>query len=172
MHPAAFGRGRYGAFGGTGAMTTVGTERLILRPWVEEDRTELERLLADPAVRGGRNFSPDRIARLAEHSVRQWRVNGFGPWAAIEKASGRWIGRIGLDELEDWPDVHKIEVGFELHAAWWGVAWPPRQRWPRSALALSSTGLTALSASRRPPTQPLAELWRRPGSDTKARGIG
>jgi len=101
-------------------MTIVETERLVLRPWAEDDRTELERLLADPAVRGGRNFPPDRIARLAEHSVRQWRVNAFGPWAAIEKASGCWIGRLGLDELEDWPDIHKIEVGFELHATWWG----------------------------------------------------
>jgi RimJ/RimL family protein N-acetyltransferase len=101
-------------------MTTVETEHLVLRPWVEEDRMELEGLLADPAVMGGRTFGPDRIGRLAEHSLRQWRVNGFGPWAAIEKATGCWIGKIGLDELEDWPDVHKIEVGFELHTAWWG----------------------------------------------------
>ena len=101
-------------------MTTVETVHLVLRPWVKEDRLELERLLADPAVRGGRNFPPDRIGRLAEHSVRQWCVNRFGPWAAIEKASGCWIGRVGLDELDDWPDVHKIEVGFELHKAWWG----------------------------------------------------
>jgi ribosomal-protein-alanine N-acetyltransferase len=62
----------------------------------------------------------DRIGRLAEHTLRQWRVNGFGPWAAIEKTSGCWIGRIGLDELDDWPGVDKIEVGFELHTAWWG----------------------------------------------------
>jgi len=101
-------------------MTTVETERLVLRPWLEQDCIELERLFADPAVRGGRNFPPERIARFAEHSLRQWRVNGFGPWAAIERATGCWIGRIGLDELEDWPDVHKVEVGFELHTAWWG----------------------------------------------------
>jgi len=44
----------------------------------------------------------------------------IGPWAAIEKVNGSWIGRIGLDELEDWPDLHKLEVGFELHTAWWG----------------------------------------------------
>lgn len=101
-------------------MTTVETEHLVLRPWLAEDGLELERLLADPAVRGGRNFPPERIGRLAEHALRQWHVNGFGPWAAIERASGCWIGRIGLDELDDWPDVNKIEVGFELHPAWWG----------------------------------------------------
>src|SRR5882724_2629482 len=45
---------------------------------------------------------------------------GSAPWAAIDKATGCWIGKIGLDELDDWPDVDKIEVGFELHQAWWG----------------------------------------------------
>jgi RimJ/RimL family protein N-acetyltransferase len=98
----------------------VETARLLLRPLGEHDRVELERLFGDPAVRGGRHFPPERIARIADGSLRQWRVNGFGPWAAIDKASGAWIGRMGLDELEEWPDVPKIEVGFELHAAWWG----------------------------------------------------
>jgi RimJ/RimL family protein N-acetyltransferase len=101
-------------------MTTVETPRLLLGPWAEEDRTELERLLSDPAVRGGRMFGPDPIARLAADSLRQWRVNGFGPWTVIDRASGSWIGRIGLDELTEWPGPDKIEVGFELHQAWWG----------------------------------------------------
>jgi RimJ/RimL family protein N-acetyltransferase len=101
-------------------MTAVETERLLLRPWGEGDLVEFYRLFADPAVRGGRSFPPERIDRLAEHSLRQWRVNGFGPWAALEEATGSWIGRIGLDELEDWPGIHRIEVGFELYAAWWG----------------------------------------------------
>jgi RimJ/RimL family protein N-acetyltransferase len=101
-------------------MTTVETAHLLLRPWREDDHTELERLLGDPAVRGLRSFPPERVARFAEHTLRQWRVNGFGPWAALDRASGRWIGRIGLDELEDWPEPDKTEVGFELHQAWWG----------------------------------------------------
>jgi len=96
------------------------TEHLILRPWRAEDGLELERLFGDPAVRGGRSFPPERIARFAEASLRQWQVNGFGPWAVIEKASGCWIGRLGLDELDEWPEGDRIEVGFELHQAWWG----------------------------------------------------
>jgi RimJ/RimL family protein N-acetyltransferase len=79
------------------------TERLVLRPWREEDAVDLQRLFGDLAVRGGRDMSPDRIARLADGSVQQWRVNGFGPWAAIDKTTGRWIGRLGLDDLDDWP---------------------------------------------------------------------
>jgi RimJ/RimL family protein N-acetyltransferase len=98
----------------------VETDRLVLRPWREDDGAELQRLFTDPAVRGARSFPPDRIARFATDSLRQWRVNGFGPWAAIDKATGGWVGRVGLDELGDWPGPDKVEVGFELHQAWWG----------------------------------------------------
>ena len=71
-------------------VVTVETERLLLRPWNEDDAVEAQRLFSDPAVRGGRTLFPERVAR------------------------------IGLDELDDWPEVDKVEVGFELHQAWWG----------------------------------------------------
>lgn len=96
------------------------TDRLLLRPWREEDGEELQHLFSDPAVRGGRNMPPERVARFGRSSLEQWIKNGFGPWAAIDKATGAWVGRIGLDDLEDWPGSDKIEVGFELHQAWWG----------------------------------------------------
>ena len=96
------------------------TDRLLLRPWREDDGDELQRLFSDPAVRGGRTMPPERIARFARLSLEQWHENGFGPWAAIDKVTGAWVGRIGLDYLNDWPGPDKIEVGFELHQAWWG----------------------------------------------------
>jgi RimJ/RimL family protein N-acetyltransferase len=99
---------------------TVETVHLLLRPWERHDTDELHRSWSDPDVRGGRALPPERIAAIAESSLRQWRERGFGPWAAIERATGRWIGRIGLDELPDWPDAERIEVGFELHRAWCG----------------------------------------------------
>lgn len=101
-------------------MRTRETDRLLLHPWRPADRPELERLFGDPAVRGERDFPPERIEALSDDGLRQWRVNGFGPWAAVDKASGQWVGRIGLDELADWPGADRIEVGFELHVAWWG----------------------------------------------------
>jgi RimJ/RimL family protein N-acetyltransferase len=42
--------------------------------------------------------------------VRVWTV------AAVEKETGRWVGRIGLNLLTDWPGPDKWEVGYELAA--------------------------------------------------------
>jgi RimJ/RimL family protein N-acetyltransferase len=99
---------------------TFETARLILRAWRTDDLAELERLWADPAVRKGRHLPPERILAIAQSSLHQWEQNGFGPWAAIEKATGQWLGRMGLDELEDWPEAQNVEIGWELHQAWWG----------------------------------------------------
>ena len=40
-------------------------------------------------------------------------------WAVLVKATGQWIGRMGLEELDDWPNAHEIEVGWELYRVWW-----------------------------------------------------
>jgi RimJ/RimL family protein N-acetyltransferase len=109
---------------GPAAMTEVETTRLLLRPWQPDDLAELTRLLTDPEVTRyivvHTPFSPQDVAELSQRTLEQWERNGFGPWAAIEKATGRWVGRIGLDELPDWPGPHKIEVGWELHREFWG----------------------------------------------------
>ena len=97
----------------------IETARLILRPWQANDLEELEQLFADPAVRKGRHLPPERIRVIAQSSLQQWQRNGFGPWAALDKATGQWIGRVGLDELDDWPDADKIEIGWELRREWW-----------------------------------------------------
>jgi RimJ/RimL family protein N-acetyltransferase len=93
----------------------VETDRLLLRPWREDDEVELVRLMSDPGVGGGRDLPHARLVTFSRDSLRQWRANGFGPWAALVKATGRWIGRVGLDELGDRPEVGKTEVGFEEH---------------------------------------------------------
>jgi ribosomal-protein-alanine N-acetyltransferase len=57
---------------------------------------------------------------VSARSSRLWRDYGFGPWAAIEKVSGKWVGRIGLNLLADWPLDDKWEVGWLLDRTYWG----------------------------------------------------
>jgi RimJ/RimL family protein N-acetyltransferase len=106
------------------AMTEAETARLLLRPWQPDDLAEFTRLLTDPIVTRyivvSTPFSPQDVAELSARTLDQWERNGFGPWAAIEKQSGRWVGRVGLNELPDWPGPHKVEVGWELYREFWG----------------------------------------------------
>lgn len=107
------------------AMTEVETERLLLRRWQDDDLERLVGLYADPRVAqylslDGRPWPRARSVAVFEHFVRQWQQQGFGPWAAIDRRSGRWLGEIGLNELADWPGPHKVEVGWELHPSVWG----------------------------------------------------
>ena len=105
-------------------MIEIETARLLLRPWQPDDLAEFTRLLTDPVVTRyivvSTPFSPQDVAELSARTLAQWERNGFGPWAAIEKQTGRWVGRIGLNELPDWPGPDKVEVGWELHREFWG----------------------------------------------------
>src|SRR5262249_35493321 len=74
-----------------------------------------------PAVRHARHLPSERIRAIAQSSLRQWQHKGGGPWAAPDEITRQWIGRAGLGKLEDWPDTHKVEVGWGLHHAWWGI---------------------------------------------------
>lgn len=46
-----------------------------------------------------------------------WELRGYGLWAAVEKATGRLVGRLGLWNPEGWPG---LEVGWLLERASWG----------------------------------------------------
>jgi RimJ/RimL family protein N-acetyltransferase len=105
-------------------VTTIETPRLLLRPWQTDDLAELTRLLADPEVTRylvlNEAFTLHDLAEVSARTLEQWNHNGFGPWVAIEKATGRWVGRIGLNEIHDGPYSDKFEVGWELHQEFWG----------------------------------------------------
>jgi ribosomal-protein-alanine N-acetyltransferase len=103
----------------------VETPRLLLRPWSEEDLDDYAQMLADPEVMRyitheygplSREESTEAHARI----LQLWHERGFGPWAAIEKASGKWVGKIGLNLLGNWPGPHKIEVEWQLNVLFWG----------------------------------------------------
>jgi RimJ/RimL family protein N-acetyltransferase len=100
------------------------TERLLLLPWTSEyDATFAELCRDGDAMRfisGGRPLEDDIIELIIGRTRAMWAEYGYGPWAAIEKETGRWVGRIGLNLMPDWPGPDKWEVGFELAPGFWG----------------------------------------------------
>jgi RimJ/RimL family protein N-acetyltransferase len=97
----------------------IETERLILRPPVLADFDAYAANMADPeAVRfiGGQQ-SRERAWRSFLVFSGAWVIQGFSTFSVIEKASGRWIGRIGPWHPVDWPGT---EIGWSLVRDAWG----------------------------------------------------
>jgi ribosomal-protein-alanine N-acetyltransferase len=91
------------------------TERLILRPFEPGDAEELHAVHADPTTFAYIGSPPP--SSIEETRARIERIRArledriSGPWAVVEKSSGRLIGDSGLQILEDGPEV---ELGYKL----------------------------------------------------------
>jgi len=98
-------------------MTDVGptleTTRLTLRPTRAEDFEGWAALMADEASKFIGGPQPRSAAWRGFVSVAgAWAIQGYSMFSVIEKASGRWIGRVGPWVPEAWPGT---EVGWGLN---------------------------------------------------------
>jgi RimJ/RimL family protein N-acetyltransferase len=104
-------------------MTTVETERLVLRPWSAGDLDPLEAIMAEPAFWHypfGRGFTSEETKRFLDRQLEHWDTHGFGVWAAELKDGRRLIGYIGLAVPAWLPQVMPaVEVGWRLHPDQW-----------------------------------------------------
>ncbi|HSM38044.1 MAG TPA: GNAT family N-acetyltransferase [Candidatus Limnocylindrales bacterium] len=106
-------------------MARLETERLVLRPFTARDADKLVALDADPEVmryiNGGQPTPPDEIETdiLPAFLARQERADGYGYWAAEDKATGRFLGWFHLRPAPDGrPD--EPELGYRLKREAWG----------------------------------------------------
>lgn len=98
------------------------TPRLILRAWRESDFEPFTALMADDEA--GRFLTSDQRPldragawRALALIVGHWALRGHGLFAVEEKASGAFVGRVGLWRPEGWPGT---ELGWALHPAFRG----------------------------------------------------
>ena len=101
----------------------IETERLVLRPWAEEDRVPFAALNADPQVM---RYFPSVLDRtesdaMVEIARQRSREDGFCFQPAVIKASGRFIGFVGLSRPRHaLPFAPCVEVGWRLSRDAWG----------------------------------------------------
>ncbi|WP_426959584.1 GNAT family N-acetyltransferase [Muricoccus radiodurans] len=95
------------------------TDRLVLRPPVLADLDGWAALMADPVAARFIGGPQSRTVawRGLTSAAGSWAVQGFGPFSVVERASGRWIGRIGPWRPEGWPGD---EIGWALDRGAWG----------------------------------------------------
>ncbi|MCE2596836.1 GNAT family N-acetyltransferase [Motilimonas cestriensis] len=104
-------------------ITTLNTDRLILRQWQNKDYAPFAQMSADDNVM---RYFPNILTRadsdaLADKAKGLIAEKGWGFWAVELKASGEFIGFIGLHSQEDGISCTPfIEVGWRLAQQHWG----------------------------------------------------
>ena len=104
-------------------MSTIETDRLILRNWREQDRPAFFEMNADPKVM--RFFERTRSRAEADAAldrfVREIDRNGYGFWAVELREIGQAIGFTGLRDIDfGAPFTPAIEIGWRLLTSHWG----------------------------------------------------
>jgi RimJ/RimL family protein N-acetyltransferase len=101
----------------------ITTDRLLLREFGPDDFEGYAAMCADPEVM--QYLSPDGAVLSRDDAWRQmavfaghWVLRGYGMWVVEERASGRFVGRVGLHYPEGWPGQ---EVGWALARQFWGL---------------------------------------------------
>lgn len=98
------------------------TERLLLRQWRASDRTPFAELNADPIVMA---YFPALLTRtesdaVADRAERLIAERGWGAWATQIKATGQFIGFVGLNvPRDDLPISPCVEILWRLGSAHW-----------------------------------------------------
>lgn len=95
------------------------TDRLILRPPNAEDFEPWAVFAADEETM--RHLGGVQARSVAWRGIctviGAWTVTGHSMFSVIEKASGRWVGRLGPWQPADWPGA---EVGWGIAREHWG----------------------------------------------------
>ena len=102
----------------------VETERLDLRPFEAGDVDWYAAIRAKPEVvrhLPGGEPTAARARPIAEatapHFAGLWREVGYGPWAVVERQSGRPLGHAGVRLL---PELGETEILYMLDTPAWG----------------------------------------------------
>jgi RimJ/RimL family protein N-acetyltransferase len=98
----------------------VDTPRLLLRPHVIADFEACFSMWSDPDVTryiGGRPQTGEEVWARMMRYAGMWALVGMGFWAIEEKASGKYVGEVGvMDARRDMspPFIDEPEIGWSL----------------------------------------------------------
>ena len=106
------------AGGRLGEAPTLETERLILRaPRLEDFEAHAAFYGDEEATRfiGGVKSRAQAWRHFTE-AAGDWSLHGFDKFVVVEKATGRWVGRVGPKHIFD---IENLEVGWNIAREFW-----------------------------------------------------
>ena len=106
--------------------TKIETARLLIRELLPEDANGMFAMDSDPKVHEYLGKEPIKAIEQASNAIQfirgQYKANGIGRWAVIEKSSGNFIGWTGFKVNPDYINgVHKVfDLGYRFVVDAWG----------------------------------------------------
>lgn len=105
-------------------MSTIETERFILRPFLETDVQDIFELDSDLDVHrylGYPTKSMEEAQATVAYVQNQYKKDGLGRWAVIDKKTNEFIGWSGLKyEREVRDNMDYYDLGYRLKKKYWG----------------------------------------------------
>ena len=100
-------------------LTTLLTERLLLRHWRDDDLDDYAAMAADEEVMRFIGGTVDRDTAWRQMAIYSghWQLRGHGQWVVERREDGALLGRAGLWYPEGW---FGLEVGWALARSAWG----------------------------------------------------
>ena len=98
---------------------TLQTDRLILRPWHEDDAAELYRYAKDPEVGPAAGWPVHTGVENSREIIRAV-LSAPETYAVCLKESGKAIGSIGLHRNDIAEDEDEYELGYWIGKPYWG----------------------------------------------------
>jgi RimJ/RimL family protein N-acetyltransferase len=149
-------------------VTTLETERLVLRPWRDDDLDALTLINADPEVM---RYILDGSVRDREQSaagVRKmrdgWARDGYGMFAVQVRATGELIGQAGLAVPDFLPAVlPAVEIGWRLARDAWGHGYATEAASAALRFGFVSGGLDRVISIRHPANERSARVMEKLG---------
>ena len=139
------------------------TERLILRPPIAADFDAWAAFAGDEAAARYLGGAQPRSGawRGFMTIAGSWLINGFSMFSVVEKASGRWVGRLGPWRPEGWPGT---EVAWGLAREAWGKGYATEGAAAAMDWAADHLGWTEIIHTIDPDNLPSQAVAKRLGS--------
>ena len=97
----------------------LGTERLILRPWREDDAEELYKYACDPEVGPPAGWQPHTSVENSREIIRTV-LSAPDTFAVCLKEDGKPIGSVGFHRNDLAEDDDEYELGYWIGKPFWG----------------------------------------------------
>lgn len=131
-------------------MKPVVTDRLILRPWSEQDAPDLYEYAVDPAVGPMAGWKPHESLRESQIIIRELFIKKDDCWAVSLKDSGKVIGSVGLHEDRLRQGISSKMLGYVLSQKYWGRGIATEAARAAVAYGFEEMGLSVISVGHFP----------------------